>query len=96
MRPLTASEIREGVGVTDEDLRLAREALKEAEMPNRGPVIAIDFDGTLVEHTFPEIGANIGAGDTIRRLQRDFPESRWILLTMRDGETLDAAVAWCR
>jgi hypothetical protein len=34
---------------------------------NRRPIIAIDFDGTVVEHAYPGIGPLLrGAADTIR------------------------------
>lgn len=58
-------------------------------------IIGVDFDGTLVRHEYPEIGAPLpGAVDTLRALTA--AGHRLILWTMRSGETLDAAVAWCR
>lgn len=56
--------------------------------------VAIDFDGTMVTHEFPEIGSEIGAWDWIRKIQ-DMPEVRIILNTMRSGEHLGQAVDTC-
>ena len=58
-------------------------------------IIAIDFDGTLVEHRYPEIGKEIPfAFETLRRLQQD--RHRLILWTVREGRLLDEALAFCR
>ena len=58
-------------------------------------IIAIDFDGTLVEHKYPEIGKEIPfAFETLRRLQQD--RHRLILWTVREGRLLDEALAFCR
>ena len=58
-------------------------------------IIAIDFDGTLVEHRYPEIGREIPfAFETLRRLQQD--RHRLILWTVREGRLLDEALAFCR
>lgn len=58
-------------------------------------IIAIDFDGTLVEHKYPEIGKEIPfAFETLRRLQQD--KHRLILWTVREGRLLDEAIAFCR
>lgn len=56
--------------------------------------ISIDFDGTIVEHRYPEIGRERPfAVQTIKRLAAD--GHQLILNTVREGELLDAAVAWC-
>lgn len=65
-------------------------------------IIAIDFDGTLVEHKYPSIGAEIpGAFDTLKELQEG--GHKLILWTMRsdgrpDGRPnpLTEAVEFCR
>lgn len=58
-------------------------------------VIAVDFDGTIVEHKYPEIGEEIPfAIQTLRMLRQD--GHRLILWSVREGELLDAAVEWCR
>ena len=57
--------------------------------------IAVDFDGTIVEHKYPEIGEEIPfATDTLKMLIRD--HHRLILWSVREGQLLDDAVNWCR
>ncbi|WP_303821502.1 BT0820 family HAD-type phosphatase [Apibacter mensalis] len=57
-------------------------------------IIAIDFDGTIVEDKYPEIGKPmIFAFETMKRLQsRGF---RLILWTYRHGKRLEEAVEFC-
>ena len=58
-------------------------------------LIAVDFDGTIVEHKYPQIGREIPfAVDTLKRLIQD--GHRLILWTIRHGETLQEAVDWCK
>lgn len=58
-------------------------------------VIAVDFDGTIVEHRYPEIGKEIPfATATLRQLIVDGHEL--ILWTVREGELLNDAVEYCR
>lgn len=57
-------------------------------------VIAIDFDGTMVKHAYPEIGDNIGAVPVMKRLIET--GHKIILYTMRSGLELDQAVDWCK
>lgn len=73
-------------------------------------IIAIDFDGTIVDHRFPDIGMPVpGAFDWMRRFQEC--GARLILWTMRsdmrsdgvspeknkaDRDYLGEAVAFCR
>lgn len=57
--------------------------------------IAIDFDGTIVEHKYPEIGAEIPfAIETLKMLIND--RHRLILWSVREGTLLDEAVEYCR
>ncbi len=57
--------------------------------------IAIDFDGTIVEHKYPEIGKEIlFAFETIKALQKQ--KHLLILWTYRSGKELDEAVEYCR
>lgn len=57
-------------------------------------VIAVDFDGTIVEHKYPKIGAEIPfAFSTLRELQKQ--GHRLILWTYRSGSYLQAAVDYC-
>lgn len=58
-------------------------------------VIAVDFDGTIVEHRYPEIGTEIPfATETLRMLIQD--QHRLILWSVREGQLLQDAVDWCR
>lgn len=57
-------------------------------------IIAVDFDGTLAEHRFPDIGKEVPhAFNTLKALQQR--QVKLILLTMRHAEWLDEAVKWC-
>lgn len=57
--------------------------------------IAVDFDGTIVEHKYPKIGDEIPfATDTLKMLIAD--RHKLILWTVREGELLQEAVEWCR
>ncbi len=57
--------------------------------------IAVDFDGTIVEHRYPEIGREIPfAIETLKLLSKE--GHRLILWSVREGHLLDEAVAWCR
>ena len=56
--------------------------------------IAVDFDGTIVEHRYPEIGKEIPfATATLKQLIED--GHRLILWSVREGELLEEAVKWC-
>ena len=58
-------------------------------------VIAVDFDGTIVEHRYPSIGKELPfAIETLLKLKED--GHRLILWTVREGELLDEAIAFCR
>ncbi len=58
-------------------------------------IIAIDFDGTIVEDAYPEIGKpKIFAFETLKQLQSD--GHRLILWTYRNGRKLERAVEFCR
>lgn len=57
--------------------------------------IAVDFDGTIVEHRYPKIGVERkGAIEVLRKLIAD--GHRLILWTVREGALLDEAIDWCR
>ncbi len=57
--------------------------------------IAIDFDGTIVEDRYPEIGPERPfATDTLRMLIEE--RHQLILWTVREGRQLDEALQWCR
>lgn len=58
-------------------------------------IIAVDFDGTIVEHRYPEIGNERPfATSTLRKLIED--KHRLILWTVRRGKELEEAVEWCK
>lgn len=58
-------------------------------------IIAIDFDGTIVEDKYPDIGRERPfAFQTLKALQKK--GFLLILWTCRAGATLDAAVEYCR
>ena len=61
-----------------------------------GPLkIAVDFDGTIVEHKYPEIGKEVMfALQTLRALLEQ--GHQLILWTYRSGQELDDAVEYCR
>lgn len=57
--------------------------------------IAVDFDGTIVRHRYPDIGEEIPfAVSTLKMLVEE--RHRLILWTVREGELLDDAINWCR
>ena len=57
--------------------------------------IAIDFDGTIVEHKYPAIGREIPfAIETLKKLRDE--HHKLILWTVREGHLLDEAVSFCR
>lgn len=64
-------------------------------IPNNPLIIAVDFDGTIVEDAYPQIGKEqIFAFDTLKKLQSQ--GHRLILWTYRSGKKLDEAVAFCK
>ena len=61
-------------------------------MAIRKAIIALDFDGTVVTHAYPEVGEDIGAVAVLKELVAQ--EDKLILWTMRSGTLLEDAVAW--
>ena len=58
-------------------------------------IIAVDFDGTIVEHRYPAIGKEIPfAIDTLKKLSDE--RHKLILWSVREGELLEEAVEFCR
>jgi hydroxymethylpyrimidine pyrophosphatase-like HAD family hydrolase len=56
-------------------------------------IICVDFDGTIVDHRYPDIGPPApGALECMKDLAAN--GAKLILFTMRSGETLDQAVAY--
>lgn len=57
--------------------------------------IAVDFDGTIVEHKYPSIGKPVlFAFETLKKLQEQ--RHQLILWTYRSGKELEEAVAFCK
>lgn len=57
--------------------------------------IAVDFDGTIVEHRYPEIGKEIPfAIETLKKLTEE--RHLLILWSVREGKLLDDAIEWCK
>lgn len=76
---------------------MAQAAIKpELELAQkRAPIIAVDFDGTLCESKWPEIGAP--KWNTIQTLiAAQAAGARLILWTNRVGARLREAIEWCR
>ncbi len=58
-------------------------------------IIAVDFDGTIVDHEYPEIGREKPfAIDVLRKLAEE--GNKIILWSVREGELLDEAVQYCK
>lgn len=63
-------------------------------MKKRTPIIAVDFDGTLVEHMYPKIGKT--KKKTLEFiLKAQEKGAKIILYTCRGGKYLDEAIKWC-
>lgn len=64
-------------------------------LTNNSTIIAVDFDGTIVEDAYPKIGKPvIFAFETLKKLQSE--GYRLILWTYRCGSRLNEAVAFCK
>ncbi len=64
-------------------------------LPNKHLIIAIDFDGTIVEDAYPKIGKPLLFSiETIKKLQSE--GHRLILWTYRNGKRLKEAVEFCK
>ena len=64
-------------------------------LPNKNLIIAIDFDGTIVEDAYPKIGKPIiFAFETMKKLQSE--GHRLILWTYRTEKKLQEAVDFCK
>lgn len=58
-------------------------------------IIAVDFDGTIVEHAYPAIGKEmLFAFATLKEMQKK--GHKLILWTFRSGPLLEEAVEYCR
>jgi len=64
-------------------------------MSSKQPVLAIDFDGTIVDNKYPAIGKpKLFAFETLKKLQ----EKGFVLIlwTYRSGRSLQESVEFCR
>ena len=60
---------------------------------NKGGItIALDFDGTVVTHEYPQVGKDIGAVPVLKKLIEN--GHQLILNTMRSGRELGDAIDW--
>lgn len=58
-------------------------------------IIAVDFDGTVVEDNYPSIGKPmLFAFETLKQLEKD--GHRLVLWTYRNGRKLEQAVEFCK
>ena len=58
-------------------------------------IIAVDFDGTIVEHRYPEIGREIPFAITTLKMLIE-QRHTLIMWTVRQGDLLQEAVDWCK
>lgn len=58
-------------------------------------IIAVDFDGTIVENRYPDIGKELPfATDALKEIQKK--GHQLILWTFRTGRELEEAIQFCR
>lgn len=71
------------------------EVVSKKEMSSLPKILAVDFDGTLVEDCYPHIGT---INERNLNLVNSYKEKGYkiVLWTCRDGELLDAAVKLCK
>lgn len=63
---------------------------------SKSKIIAVDFDGTLCENKYPEIG-RLNAVLLFQLKKRKYEEGcKLILWTCRTGKLLDDAIEWCK
>jgi len=59
-------------------------------------IIAVDFDGTIVDNRLPKIGPELPhAVECLFRLQKE-EQHQIILWTVREGDLLEEAIDWCK
>lgn len=69
--------------------------MEKTRSSGNGITIAVDFDGTIVEHKYPEIGkVRPFAFETLKALESE--GYRLILWTSREGKRQEEAVEFCR
>lgn len=62
-----------------------RDEIKPEEQHKKSMIFALDFDGTVVKHKYPDIGEDIGAVPVLLALQNN--GHQFILYTMRDNHS---------
>ncbi len=82
-------ELEESEAIVGNALHGGSSLVEGALMP-----VCVDFDGTLVEHRYPDIGDEVPHCVEVLRKWMDGGVGI-ILDTMRCGADLEAAVAWC-
>ncbi len=63
-------------------------------MSKRAKILAVDFDGTLCKHDYPEIGPPTPVLSYVK--QKKSEGWKIILWTCRGGEDLQEAIDWCK
>lgn len=72
-----------------------KKQIEKSDMEALPKIVAVDFDGTLVEDKYPDIGlVNDTIVSVVKKLQAQGVEV--ILWSCRDGKYLDDAVQFCR
>lgn len=72
-----------------------KKQIEKSDMEALPKIVAVDFDGTLVEDKYPAIGrVNDTIVSVVKKLQAQGVEV--ILWSCRDGKQLDDAVQFCR
>lgn len=56
-------------------------------------ILAVDFDGTCVEHRYPEMGADVPFAAEVQQKLVNYGH-QLILYTMRSGYYLEQAIGW--
>lgn len=77
--------IASGFRQAPKDFKLIRMGEDSPQKISKPMLIALDFDGTVVEHRYPEIGREIGAVPVLKALQDK--GHQFILYTMRDNHS---------
>lgn len=57
-------------------------------------IIAVDFDGTCVDHRYPDVGADAPQAVKVLQVLSGVMGVKLILWTMRSGDKLADAAAW--
>lgn len=92
-----AKEMEEGINGMVEitpEIKHALNELKYMEEDKVFQTVALDFDGTVVEHNYPRVGKSLPlCVETLKRWQEKYKVG-YILSTMRSGEMLEDAINW--